>query len=165
MEALMDTSMLGQISALRRMTVTELRGQWLRLYGEPTRSRNRDYLWKRLAWRVQELANSGLSERAKQRIDELAPDDLVRATTPKQTATVANRGGTPARRRDPQLPSPGTVLSRHYHGHEIRVSVHDNGFEWDGQMYGSLSAVARAVTGARWNGKLFFGLTERKRKV
>ena len=86
----MDTSILGQISALRKMSVAELREQWLRLYGEPARSRNRDYLWKRLAWRVQELAQGGLSPRAKQRIEALAPDDLDRAASPKQAATVVD---------------------------------------------------------------------------
>ena len=62
------------------------------------------------------------------------------------------------------MPSPGTVLSREYHGREIRVVTLPDGFEWDGQHYGSLSAVARAVTGSKWNGRLFFGLTTRKRK-
>ena len=61
----MDTSMLGRINALRRMTVGELRDEWFRLYGEPTRSRNRDYLFRRLAWRVQELQHGGLSDRAR----------------------------------------------------------------------------------------------------
>ena len=66
--------------------------------------------------------------------------------------------------RDPRHPSPGTILSRQYHGREIRVVVLDDGFEHDGQHYGSLSALARAVTGARWNGRLFFGLTKRTRR-
>ena len=66
--------------------------------------------------------------------------------------------------RDPRLPSPGTIIVKQYRGNEIRVLVLDDGFEWEAQHYRSLSAVARAVTGQRWNGLLFFGLTERKRK-
>jgi hypothetical protein len=55
-------------------------------------------------------------------------------------------------------------LTRQYHGREIRVLTLDDGFEWDGQHFRSLSAVARAITGAKWNGRLFFNLTTRKRK-
>jgi len=160
----MDLSITGQIAALRRMTVGELREQWQRLYDEPTRSRNKDYLWKRLAWRVQELAHGGLSDRAKQRIEELAPNGFVRARTPNVAIPAADPAKPAVPHRDPRLPSPGALLTRQYHGNEIRVLTLDDGFEWEGQHYRSLSAVARAVTGQRWNGLLFFGLTERKRK-
>ncbi len=67
-------------------------------------------------------------------------------------------------RRDLRLPSPGTVLTREYRGRELRLLVLDDGFELDGQRFGSLSEAARHVTGSRWNGKLFFGLTKRNRK-
>jgi hypothetical protein len=67
--------------------------------------------------------------------------------------------------RDPRLPKPGTVLSRPYRGHDIRVSVLEKGFEHAGRPYRSLSAIAREVTGQRWNGLLFFGLTKRDRKA
>jgi len=160
----MESSVIRRIHALRQMTVGELRIEWQKLYGEPTRSRNRDYLWKRLAWRVQELAHGGLSDRAKQRIEELAPDSFVRARTPNVAVPATDPAPVRRPQRDPRLPSPGTLLTRQYHGNEIRVLVLDNGYEWEGQHYRSLSAVARAVTGQRWNGLLFFGLTERKRK-
>ena len=65
----MEKSMLGEINRLRQMTVAELRQEWQRLYGEQTRSRSRDYLWRRLAWRVQEVALGGLSESATSRLD------------------------------------------------------------------------------------------------
>ena len=66
-------------------------------------------------------------------------------------------------KRDPRLPTPGTVLSRQWHGREIRVLVREDGFEHGGVLYASASALARAVTGQRWNGKLWLGLTARKR--
>ncbi len=159
-----ETSVIRQIHRLRQLTVGELRVEWLKLYGEPARHRNRDYLWKRLAWRVQELAHGGLSDRAKPRIEDLAPDGFTRARTPNVAPPVADPAKPAGRQRDARLPSPGTVLTRQYHGNEIRVLALDDGFEWDGRHYRSLSAVARAVTGQRWNGLLFFGLTERKRK-
>ena len=64
--------------------------------------------------------------------------------------------------RDPRIPRPGVVLSRPYHGQEIRVTVLEEGFEWNGRRFRSLSALAREVTGQRWNGLLFFGLTKGK---
>ena len=165
----MDKRLLREIQRLRQMTVAELRREWERLYGGPTRSRNRDYLWKRLAWRVQELAYGGLSDWAKARIEVVEPHaGFIRARTPGPaicvTREAAKLQAEPERPvRDPRLPSPGTVLTREYHDRELRVLTREDGFEWEGRQYRSLSAVARAVTGQRWNGLLFFGLTKRKR--
>ena len=161
-----DRSVLAQIARLKRMPVAELRLEWQRLYGPQTRSRNRDYLWKRLAWRVQELAYGGLDETTRQRLAELAPETYVRARRPSAfdpDRLVDAAPPPPTTKRDTRLPAPGTVLTRQWHGAEIRVLVHENGYEHDGTIHGSLSALARAVTGQRWNGKLFFGLTTRKR--
>ncbi len=158
----MSSSVLRQISALRTMTVNELLAKWQELNGETTAVRNKDYLFKRLAWRIQELAYGGLSEKAKERLEELAPDSLGEA---RKQGLHDDRKPTVPRSpiRDLRLPSPGTVLTRQYKGQEIRVTTLDGGFEWEGRAYRSLSAVAKAVTGAKWNGRLFFGLTERKR--
>ncbi len=163
----METTLIRRIHRLREMTVGDLRLEWLKLYGEPTRSRNRDYLWRRLAWRVQELAHGGLSDAARAKIDELAPDSFTRDRTPQNGNGAApvdeHHQHQPRIHRDRRLPVPGTVLTRQYKGQEIRVVALDDGFEWDGRRYGSLSAVAKAVTGQKWNGWLFFGLTKRKR--
>ncbi len=162
-----ETSVIRQIHRLQQMTVGDLRLEWMKLYGEPTRSRNRDYLWRRLAWRVQELAHGGLNNAAKAKIDELSPDSFARARTPQNGNGTPQTNPAPAPpprvRRDSRLPVSGTVLTRQYKGREIRVVALDDGFEWDARRYGSLSAVARAVTGQKWNGWLFFGLTKRKR--
>ncbi len=164
----METTLIRRIHRLREMTVGDLRVEWLKLYGEPTRSRNRNYLWRRLAWRVQELAHGGLSAVAKAKIDELAPDSFTRARTPQNGNGAAVAGDDHQHQhrvhRDPRLPAPGTVLTRQYKDQEIRVVALDDGFEWDGRRYASLSAVAGAVTGSKWNGLLFFGLTERSRR-
>ncbi len=167
----MQASVTTQIDSLRRMTVGELRIRWRELYGEDTRSCNRVYLWRRLAWRVQELAYGGLSERAKARIEELNCDDDLRMRPPRRWQPPTNGNGDqpgPQQQRkplrDPRLPRPGATLTRLYRGHEIRVSVLDEGFEYEGRHYASLSALAREVTGQRWNGLLFFGLTKRNRK-
>jgi len=165
-----QATVTSQIAELQRMTVAQLRVKWRELYGEETRSFNRVYLWRRLAWRVQELEYGGLSQRAKDRIAELNATDDLRFLPPRRwnpEASVAETGASRAESgpiRDSRLPSPGTVLTRLYHGHEIRVTVLGKGFEWQGRPYRSLSAIAREVTAQRWNGVLFFGLTDRKRK-
>jgi len=167
-----QASVVTQIAALQRMSVGELRSKWRELYsGEETRSFNRVYLWRRLAWRVQELAYGGLSERSKARIADLNRDDDLRflpprGWTPPTIAAPAPTSGQDARPvRDSRLPSPGSVIIRQYKGHEIRVTVTETGFEWEGRPYRSLSAVARDVCGQRWNGFLFFGLTRRNGRI
>ena len=160
----MESSVIRQIHRLRQLTVGELRLEWEKLYGAPTRSRNRDYLWKRLAWRIQELEHGGLSGRAEQQLEELAPDSFVRVRIPVETIPITDPNPAPQPRRDPRLPSPGTVITKQYKGRELRVVIRDDGVEYDGAMYGTFTALAKHVTGSKSiNGKLFFGLTERKR--
>ena len=164
----MSESIVHQIQALQRMTVGQLRVEWQRLYGEPTRSRNRVYLWRRLAWRVQELQLGGLSDDAKARIVALAPATFVRSQIPpgfEPGPTATPRPPGPTARRDPRLPAPGSTITREYRGQTLRLQVLDDGFELDGVHYDSLSEAARVVTGQRWNGPLFWGLTKRNRKT
>jgi hypothetical protein len=156
----MKTDIAQAIAELRRMTPADLRKKYLEVFGESSRSGNKEFLFKRIAWRIQSLAEGTLSERARQRADELARDADIRTTMPRpretlpqsQTLVVAidsNRTG---------LPTPGTVLTRQYRGRIVQVTVLPKGFEHEGQVYRSLSGVAKAVTGSHWNGNLFFGL-------
>ncbi len=149
-------SITAQLAALDAMTVAELTVKWAELFGQSTRSRNKAYLRKRLAWRIQELAEGGLSERARSRIEELAADAPVRWRKRKKAADIER-----VLRRDPRLPEPGTVLTRDYKGTQYRVTIQPDGFEYDDQRYRSLSSIARQITGTNWNGFLFFGLTRR----
>ena len=162
----MADGVIAQIQALKMMSVAELQARWRELYGEDTRSRNREFLWRRLAWRVQELSHGGISDRARARIAELAPDGFERAVTPRTPAPVDVSAPPPRPKtvRDLRLPSPGTVISRTWRGRELRLLVMEGGFELNGTCYASLSEAARAATGAHWNGKLFWGVTQRKRR-
>src|SRR5207253_10134243 len=147
-----------QIAALERMGPTELRAQYLKVFGEPSRSANRQYLYKKVAWRIQSLAEGALSERAKRRAEELARDADIRSTVPKTPEQSVALRVTKADGRD-RLPIPGTVLTRTYRGKHVAVTVLADGqFDYAGQTYKSLSAIAKAVTGSHWNGYLFFGL-------
>ncbi len=150
-----------EVAAMQRMTVNQLRDKYAEVCGEPTNARHMQYLIKRIAWRLQANLYGGLSERALQRAREIANLADLRLTAPRAGTSTANAvAAAPARRRsDRRLPKPGTVITRKYKGQTFEVQVLDGGFEYDGKRYRSLTAVAHAVTGAHWNGFLFFGLT------
>lgn len=156
-----EKTIAAQVKVLQKMRVAELRERYLELYGEETKSRNKTWLFRACAWRLQELAFGGLSERAKQRAKEIVRESDVR---PRRRDEVPPLPGTNAKviafQPEPVSndPLPGTVLTREYKGREVRVRVLEAGFEYDGQPYRSLSAVAKAITGSHWNGRLFFGL-------
>ncbi len=164
----------AEVEALGRMTVAQLRDRHRELFGEGTNSANRSYLVKRLAWRVQSLAEGGLSDRARARAAELARDADLRTTLPRPPKAAGEVGTTtgtvplPAKAKPSahnRLPGPGTVLTRTYRGTRVSVKVLTDGFEYDGTVYRSLSAVAKAVTGTHWNGHLFFGLKQSPAKA
>ncbi len=146
-----------EIAELRRMNVPGLLERYRELYGKDPRIKHRDWLWKKCAWRLQEQRLGGLSAVAKRRLEELIAEIDVPLAEKQRTVSGALRG--PRRPGDPVV---GTTLTRDWKGHEVRVSVVDSGYEHDGVLYRSLSAVAKAITGAHWNGRLFFGLTKRK---
>jgi hypothetical protein len=159
-----EESIAARIANFQQMSVGELREEWRKLFNEEPRSRNRVGLWKRLAWRIQELEYGGLSERAKKRLEELMPTAELALRVPhgfmKDAAAlpvIADR-----RVRDPRIPPPGTVLLRTYKNRKLAVTVLDDGFEWEGREYRSLSALAREVTGcSSLNGLAFFGLNRK----
>jgi len=151
----------GTIAALQRLTMQELRGRYAELFGETTAAKNRTWLLRRVAWRLQCLAEGDLSARARQRAAELANDADLRITAPcvKEPVPIAEAGAEPAPRAcssDARLPMPGTILTREYKGQTLHVEVRAEGFAYAGQRYKSLSAVAKAVTGAHCNGFWFF---------
>jgi hypothetical protein len=157
----MNQNVHAQVAALRGMSPAQLRDKYLEVFGEATRTGNREFLHKRLAWRIQSQAEGSLSERARQRASELARDADIRMTMPRTPPTTP--GATPRVGAAPvggasRLPMPGAVLTRKYRGRVIEVTVLPKGFDYEGQVYRSLSAVAQVVTGSHWNGHLFFGL-------
>jgi hypothetical protein len=147
-----------EMSRLRRMSVAELREKWAEVYGEPSRSGNRAFLVKRIIWRMQALEEGSLSERARRRAMELANDADLRQRPPAPGCDEPNPVvGRIASGQD-GLPMPGSLLTRRYKGRTVEVPVLPKGFEYDGETYRSLSAVAKAATGSHWNGRLFFNL-------
>ncbi|HRT93995.1 MAG TPA: DUF2924 domain-containing protein [Planctomycetota bacterium] len=162
----MAQGVAAMIEMLKRMTPGELRRKYEETFGEPCRSFNKDWLWKRIAWRIQANAEGGLSERALRRARELAREADLRLRPPRAfldggngdaAATTTQR--VPRRRHvDRRLPPVGSTIVRDYRGQRVEVTVLERGFEYQGVPYRTLSAVAEAVTGSHWNGYLFFGL-------
>lgn len=159
----MHLNMTKEVAALRKMTVQQLKAKYAEVFGDETRTGNKAWLIKRIAWRLQANAEDGLSERARQRALELANDSDVRTTAPKQRSPELNTVSistivTDAIKTDPRLPVPGTMLVRQYKGRSLHVNVLQRGFEFEGEVFKTLSAVARAITGQHCNGYHFFRL-------
>jgi len=126
------------------------------------RRSNRIWLIRRIAWKLQANAEGGLSERALARARELAQNADLRTTAPRPkptpTGVVATKVTKVAFETDSRLPVPGSIITRAYKGRMLRVIVKNDGFEFEGERFKSLSAVAKHITGSHCNGYLFFGL-------
>jgi hypothetical protein len=144
----MSNSVLAQIGALKSMPVTALKTRWRELFDTDPPPYNRRFLESRLAYRIQELAYGGLK-----------PDTIERlAALAEQVDGKAMRRARSAQDR----PIAGTRLIREWQGVEHSVTVRDDGYEYQGRPYKSLSAIARLITGTRWNGWIFFGLKNQR---
>lgn len=155
-----------EIAAMRSKSMQEIRARYEGLFGKPPRSSNKEHLLRRVAWQMQAVVEGGLSGRARRRAAELAKDaDLPIAASRKPPPGTRCFTKTPATvaatKRDERLPMRGTVLVRPYRGRMIEVRVLDQGFEYNGQVHKSLTAVAESITGKHWNGYHFFGLRKR----
>jgi len=150
-------TVVAEIEELHGMSVKELQSRYQALFGNESHIRSRAWLTRRCAWKIQENRFGGLSPQAKDRLEELISEVRL---------PIGNGRTVKGQLKKPESGAleSGMVLIRNYKGRKIRVEVRETGFEWDGVLFKSLSAVARAVTGSRWNGKLFFNLTSRKTK-
>jgi hypothetical protein len=160
----MNNAVLMEIEKLRRASMASLREKFREVFQEEARSRHRGHLFRRIAWRLQALAEGDLTDRARARAraNEIAQDADLRKVAPRDFFSVGGEqvettGGN--RQKDRRLPLPGAMLSRKWRGRTILVEVLAKGFRFENQQYTSLSAIAVAVTGTRWNGLAFFGLT------
>lgn len=150
----MSKTVLKQIAGLEKLSHADLQDRWRQLIGTEPPRYNRQFLIKRLAHRLQELAHGGLSQETRDQMDRLLDDAGYNE--------LGARGTGPRRRPGRALPVAGTRLVREWDGERHEVTVVRGGFEYRGRRYRSLSAIAREVTGTRWNGPLFFGLRPAK---
>jgi hypothetical protein len=159
----MESCLRQELANLQHLSVADLRDRYAQLFGEATRTGNKLWLRKRIAWRLQALAEGDLSERARRRAAELSHDANLRSTPPGPTAAAFppaadQRSARSARARHPRLPPPGTLLIRPYRGATLEVRILEHGFVYQGQVYASLSAVAKTITGTHCSGYRFFRL-------
>ncbi len=141
----MTDSIPARLAALKTAAVPELKAQWRALFETEPPQYNRRALENRLAYRIQELAYGGLKSETVKRLEALGEQ--------YDSGNVTTR-----RIRHDARPVAGTRLVREYRGIEHTVTVLADGYEWQGRPYRSLSAIARAITGTRWNGLVFFGI-------
>jgi hypothetical protein len=140
----MPDTVLAQLAALKTAPVADLKQKWRDLFDREPPPYNRRFLENRLAYRIQELAYGGLTEETLERLEALA--DELEGKTPRRRSALETR------------PIAGTRLVREWKGREHCVTVRQQDFEYKGRPYKSLSAIARHITGTRWNGLVFFGL-------
>jgi hypothetical protein len=162
-ERALDPELEKEIERLRHSKVKALQERYRELFGEDSPSSNRAHLFRRIAWRLQARGTGELSERAQQRAVELADDAELRRRAPRSFWRAMEARTSADTHRDPRLPEAGSRLTRSYQERAIEVRVLETGFEYNGAVYASLSAVARQVTGTRWNGFLFFGIEKARR--
>jgi hypothetical protein len=143
----------ARLAALKTTPTSDLKQQWRDLFETEPPVFNRRYLESRLAYRIQELVYGGLKPETIRRLEELG-EELDGGDQKKRSMRV-----------DRDRPIIGTRLLRDWQGVEQIVTVTQGGFEWQGRPYKSLSAIARAITGTRWNGWVFFGLKNHRRSA
>ena len=145
--------MWREIDSLRYLSVGQLRVKYLEVFRQASCSNHKQFLVRRIAWRLQANAEGDLSERARRRAEQVAEEADLRIRAPQSFLKEQAE-----RNRDPRLPAPGTRLIRQFQGHTVSVEVLEKGFRYGEQVYRSLSAVARRVTGVQWNGFAFFNI-------
>lgn len=149
------TSVLKQIADLQNLSHQELVELWVTLHGSQPPAYNRQFIIKRLAYRIQEIAYGGLSDAAHAKMDAiLERHDYDENAMPTRTP---RRGAV----RPKNLPVIGSKLVRDWKGKRYEVTALHDGFEFDGRKYRSLTAIAKRITGTHWNGRAFFGLAGR----
>ena len=145
----MTDTTLDRVVELWSTPIPQLKKLWLDLYGTPPPVYNRRFLENRLAYRIQELAHGGLKASTVKRLERLG-EQLDGGKASVRSRRVDDR------------PLSGTRLIREFQGIDHEVMVHCDSFEYQGQRYKSLSAIARKITGTVWNGWKFFGLHRSK---
>jgi hypothetical protein len=150
----------SKISDLQKMGLKELRAEYERVFGKPTKSRNRKQLFAQISRKLQEAGKGSgrtvLTAKFQTKGKQPKKKDGRGQQKTRQTRSIGSR--------DPRLPKAGTTITKKYKDKTINVRVLQKGFEYEGNEFISLSAIAGHITGSTWNGFLFFGLTKRQDK-
>jgi hypothetical protein len=150
-----------RLDRLAQMGAIELRMLHRDLFGFDISSGNSELARRRIAWRIQAEKEGGLPESARQHAMAIAEEASMRIHLRRGNSELAHATVTGlVSDYDSRLPMPGSVIIKEYQGRTILVRILDAGFEYDSRRFASLSAIAKEITGTKWNGFLFFGLTK-----
>jgi len=151
----MEQLLLAEIIEIEKMPLAKLRERWRQLFNSEPPRYGRRFMAERLIYRLQELQQGGLSEKVQQKMEEVLAE-----------ARLDDLGGRGATRKPKGQAKPsllaGTKLVKEWRGLRHEVMVLPKGFEYQGQAYRSLSAIAHEITGSHWNGRAFFNVGPRK---
>ena len=156
----MEETKLTKIMELKDKSLLELKAIYKEVYGSETApSSNKVYLWRKIAYKLQEIEHGGLSTETQGKIEEFIQKyDPINNKALRPEVNSDNKSKKPKLSRDKRLPIPGTIIIKEYKGTKLEVKILEKGFEYNNKQYRSLTAIAKEVTGAHWNGYLFFGL-------
>jgi poly-gamma-glutamate capsule biosynthesis protein CapA/YwtB (metallophosphatase superfamily) len=149
-----------QIESLRKLTTKELKVRFREVCGAASLSSSHTHLLRRVAWHLQANASGGLKESALKRASQLTMTADPEFPLSEAVRKELEGTGEPRHNRDSRLPPVDTTIERSYRGKQLSIVVLENGFEYHGKIYASLSSIAHQITGTRWNGFHFFGLKE-----
>jgi hypothetical protein len=147
---------MSEIMSLKNASAEELLGRYKELYGEDAVSNHKLYLWRKVAYKLQEQEYGNLSPKVRNKlkalIEEYDPinNKILRPDKPAVSHPISAK--------DKRLPIPGTAITKEYKDAKYQVKVLEKGFEYDGKIYKTLSSIAKKITGSHWNGYLFFNL-------
>ena len=147
---------MHEIMTLKNAPTEELLKRYKELYGEDATGTHKTYLWRKIAYKLQEQKNGSLSAKAKGKLNALIEefDPINNKALRPDKPMVSQQASV----KDKRLPIPGTVITKEYKNTNYQVKVLEKGFEYNGKIYKTLSAIAKEITGAHWNGYLFFNL-------
>jgi hypothetical protein len=155
------------IGRLAKMTVPQLQQRHMELFGEVSPTPHRQYVFRKIAWELQAREQGHLPEETRQYAIGIAREAKLGVRIAENASR--SRGGVPLEQtattsltqtHDSRLPMPGSIIVKEFKNRSIVVTVLDEAFEWEGRRFNSLSAIAQEVTGTKWNGFAFFGLTK-----
>ena len=156
----MEETKLTEIMELKDKSLLELKAIYKEVYGAETApSSNKVYLWRKIAYKLQEVEHGGISAQAQSKIEEFIQKyDPVNNKALRPGDDSDDKDKKSKLSRDKRLPIPGTIITKEYKGASLEVKILERGFEYNNKLYKSLTAIAKEVTSAHWNGYLFFGL-------
>jgi hypothetical protein len=154
----MAETKLSEIMELKEKSLAELKTKYKELFGQEPPSSNKVFLWRKIAYRLQELECGNVTEDTQGKIQE-----LIKKYDPVNNTNIRPDNGNEQiaknkPNRDRRLPIPGTLITKEYKGKKYELKILEKDFGYNNKIYKSLSAIAKEVTGAHWNGYLFFNL-------